>query len=189
MKGFARVAAVVVVAGIALSCGRVDSRADCAFIDQPTFNSAPKAYAPNQRLGQSFVACQTGSITRIILSVTDNPNLLELELQPGAVLGSPTYVQRVPTGIVPHDIVLDRPFPVVQGGLYSFSLRPTNGVTGPLGLYANTNNRYSEGTHLFFDGSTTVPQSGDLRFVVRFSPDVPVPADRSTWGATKALYR
>ncbi len=83
-------------------------------------------------------------------------------------------------------IPLVDPFPVVEGGVYSFGLSTLN---GPMGLLLNPAERYADGAFYFFDGTTTSEQPGDLAFVVRIEPHAPVPVRRWTWGAAKAAYR
>jgi|GEM_PF-5414275 len=130
-------------------------------------------------LGQSFIACQTGEITRIRVNVTLGGGATTLALSDGYGTLTPVYSESVTLTSGVNDITLATPYPVMAGNQYSFSL---NG--GSFGLGYNGGDPYANGANfrVFPNGSPTSASNRDLVFEVEFGPSsTPVPT-MSEWG-------
>ena len=176
---------------IVLAVHSPNSAADCT-IDQSTCTdhgfSANVGPSPDI-IGQSFTACQTGVVT----SVTFNANLvtpgLTLGLEVGTNICAPSYTQSVSAVQGSNTVVLDTPFPVTDGAVYSFGLQPSGGHS-PLMLWGCGEDVYAGGIYcLCGAGHVFVPYPQfDLAFTVQITTE-PTPTRANTWGSVKDLYR
>lgn len=173
-----------VLLAVVLAVHSPDATAACT-IDQP--NMPATAYCPvGHSIGQSFTACQTGFVTSVSFNVYQAvTGPLDMELQAGTTIGPQSTPQSVSVVVGPNTIVLDTPFPVTNGTLYSFGLKPTSGI---LIVRESTGNPYAGGGYIEFDGTTYLPPGSDLSFTVQIVTDI-VPARPTTWGSIKTLYR
>jgi len=163
-----------------------DADAQCA-IDPPFSISGAVSANPPAGLGQSFVACQTGLVTRISFSVLEpSSGPIRLGLQHGTDLTAPRHAQSVILDAGLNTIVLDAPFRVTQGTLYSFGLLPTSGT---IEVRYDDDSPHTDGSIIQSNGTASTPRPGDLIFRVEIAPSAPGSTISSTWGAIKGLYR
>jgi hypothetical protein len=143
---------------------------------------------PTSPVGQSFVACQNGVITRLYAYVgvaTVAP--VHLGLQHGIDLASPEFVQTASFPSLSRLFDFTMSYPVTAGTLYSFSMTPSAGL---IPLIQTIGTRYPDGSLIVTEQGASIPKTNlDLEFTVIFSPDPVVPTRRATWGSLKTSYR
>lgn len=173
---------------VVLAVHSPQAAADCN-IDQPTEDNVYNAASPPAGCGQSFTACETGFVKSISFSVGVVPSgPISLGLQAGTYLSPQSNPQGVTVVSGLNTVVLDTPFPVTNGVLYSFGLLPTAG-TLTLSVYGPMN-PYAEGKFIYFTGlGYALDPNYDLMFSVEIVTDYPVATLPATWGHLKSLYR
>jgi hypothetical protein len=180
-------AGIGILAGcLVLATPCVDADAQCT-IDPPFSISGGVSANPPGGLGQSFMACQTGVVTRISFSVLEpSSGPVRLGLQAGTDLSAPRYSQSVNLDGGSNTIVLDTPFRVTEGTVYSFGLLPT---AGTIAVLYDDDGPLTEGSIIQSSPAISGPRRGDLIFRVEIEPRDPRPTTPCTWGAVKELFR
>lgn len=173
-----------VLLAIVFAAHSPDAAAQCT-IGRLTSGPNWQSVTPPQGMGQSFTACETGFVTSISFIVDGTPYPMKLGLQAGTELSPQSNPQTVSVVEGPNTIVLDTPFPVTKGTIYSFGLLPTSVLV----LHLGEGDSYAGGTRLWFTGDVTIPdETHDLVFSVEIAAGV-VPTQPATWGRIKVLYR
>lgn len=172
--------------GLVLVIHGPDAAAECT-INQ---SSGPVGIVAEgtQGIGQSFTACQTGYVRSITVRTSGSPTgPAYLGLQAGTSIFPQTNPQSV--NLAPYSlnsIVLDTPFPVTSGMVYSFGLMAT---TNYLGLAGDLSNPFADGVLIFvFNGTNQLRSAQDLLFGLEIVTEYPVPARPASWGSIKGLY-
>src|SRR5262245_25782374 len=164
-------------------------------IGAPFVSSGKIEVLPPYWGGESFVACSTGELTSIQISIealssadSKESQAAQLVLGTGAPTGAPEEVQVVQLVRGVNVLHFDSPRPVVEGNVYYFAIGSDHSFTWPNLYYGLAPTPPAANGSFTTDWSTVRPVNYcEFAFDIAIVPETGISS--VTWGAAKSLFR